>query len=183
MTYVFVNVFGVDKSAVPQRNPLLLLVEFHMLGIRNMLLRFRIHIQQPGYLAALHQMLADDFFRILGLYLRIKRIVRQNLNDRSLLTEAEAAGLQHLDLVLDAGANQCVPQIFHDSMRIRGQAAGTAADQYMIFTSHLFPPYRTSRASAPSAVSPFFIFLVTISFTLASSRRPYTAGAFPGTRI
>ena len=59
-------------------------------------------VQEALDLAALDDLLGDDLLGVLGLHLDVEGFGGQDLDDRALLAEAEAAGLDDLDLVLDA---------------------------------------------------------------------------------
>ena len=95
-------------------------------------------VQEALDLAALHDLLGDDLLGVLGLHLDIEGLLGQDLDDRPLLAEAEAAGLYDLDLVLYALGLGLALQGLVDLDRLARLAASAGADEDEILVSHLF---------------------------------------------
>ena len=74
-----------------------------MFGVGHGTLRLRINIEQAFHLVAVDDVLLDDLLRVCRFNLYVEGIVGDDLDDRSLLAEAETAGSNHLGLLLQAG--------------------------------------------------------------------------------
>ena len=96
---VFVNVFGIDETAVTQGDTHLFLVEAHVLGVGDVLLVLGVLIEQALHLTAFDDVLVDDFEGVFGLHLGVEGVVGKNLHDGAFLAEAEATGGHDLNIV------------------------------------------------------------------------------------
>ena len=96
-----------------------------------MFLVFRVHVEQIGDLTALDDVLVDNFLDVFRLHLSVERVVRHDLDDGSLLAEAEATGPDHLNFILQALRGENVLEVLDDLSTCRSLAAGTAADKHV----------------------------------------------------
>ncbi len=135
---VLVDVLGVDHAAVAQDDAELLLVELDVLDLHRVRRLGVLLVQEALDLAALHDLLGDDLLGVLRLDLDVKGFGGEDLDDRALLAEAEASGLDDLDLVLDALGLGFALQGLVDLDALVGLAAGAGADEDEILVSHLF---------------------------------------------
>ena len=99
---VFFDILRVDHAAVAQYDAELLLVELDVLDLDRIEGLGVLLVKQALDLAPLHHLLGDDLLGVLGPHLDVEGLLREDLHDRPLLAEAEAAGLDDLDVVLDA---------------------------------------------------------------------------------
>ena len=74
-----------------------------MFGVGHGALRLRINVEQAFHLVAVDDVLLDDLLRVCRFNLYVEGIVGDDLDDRSLLAEAETASSNHLGLLLQAG--------------------------------------------------------------------------------
>ena len=124
---VLLEVLRLDEAAVAQRDALLLGVERHLGVVVDLLLERRLHVEQ-----ALDDLVADDVLRddlrgVLGLDLDVEDVVGHDLHDRALGAEAEAARLDHADVVLEARGLDLGAEVRHELLGVRRVAAGAAA--------------------------------------------------------
>lgn len=96
----------------------MLLIEANMFGVGYCAFRLGIDVEQVLHLVAIDDVLLDDFSRIAGLYLNIEGIVRDNLDDRSLLAETEATRTNHLHFVLQSRFDNRRMEILHDLLTL-----------------------------------------------------------------
>jgi hypothetical protein len=75
--------------------------------------------------------LLDDFGSILGLNLCIEGVVRDNLDDGTLLTETEATRGNDFHLVGDAILLESGLEVIYDFVAVGRLATGTAAAQHL----------------------------------------------------
>ena len=126
---VFQDVFRIDETAVPEGDPELLPVEFHVLGIGDMLPGGRILVQQALHLAAANDVGGDDLLHVVRPDRGVERTVGDDLDDRSFLAESETARHQDVHLVGDAVFPEGLPEVFHDFRTFGGLAARASAAQ------------------------------------------------------
>ena len=74
-------------------------------------------VQEALDLAALDELLGDDLLGVFGLDLDVEGLLGEHLDDRPLLAEAEAAGLDYLDLVLEALGLGLADEGLEDALR------------------------------------------------------------------
>ena len=126
-----VDVLGVDETAVAQGDAQLLAVEAHVLRVGHMFLVFRVHVEQIGDLTALDDVLVHDLLDVFGFHLGVERVVRHDLDDGSLLAEAEATRPDHLNFILQALRGENVLEVLDDFSTCRCIAASTAAAKHV----------------------------------------------------
>ena len=126
---IFLNVFGIDKTAVTQCYTHLLPIEIHVLGVADGLLRLRIDIEKPFYLPSPDDMLADYLVGIIRHHLGIESVIRDNLHDRSLFTKAETTGSDNVHLVGNIISLECLLKTFSNDVAVGCLATCTATDQ------------------------------------------------------
>src|SRR5690606_21364124 len=68
---VFVDILGIDDTAIAQSDTELLLVEVHVHRFGNPLLRFGMDVTESLNLALVHKMLVDKFTCIVGVDLHV----------------------------------------------------------------------------------------------------------------
>ena len=132
---VVLDLLRIDHAAVAQDDAVLLLVERDVrLGddVRRLL---RV-VAEALHDAALDEMLGDDVLDVVLLHLHVERALRQDLHDRALLAEAEAARLDDLDLVLEAGRLQARGELRDEVVGAARTARRAAADQNIRLISH-----------------------------------------------
>ena len=126
---IFVDILGIDESAVTQSDTELLLIEAHVLRVADVLLGVGVLIEQAGDLAALDHMLLDDLLGILRLDIGVESVVRYHLDDRTLFAETEAAGHHHLHVIVHPCGGNLLPQPLDDPHALGRTAARTSAAQ------------------------------------------------------
>ena len=127
------DVLGIHKAAVAQGDTDLLAIEVHVLRVADVLLVLGVGVEQLGDFTTLDDVLVDDTLHILGFHLGVEGVVGHDLHDGALLAEAKAAGLDDLDVVLQALLSEDLVEIVDDLEAVAGFASGTAADQNMHF--------------------------------------------------
>ena len=95
----FVDILGVDGSAISQRDTELFLVKSHVLRVYDVLFGFGIQVQQPVNAAPFNDVFVNNFADIFGLYLRIKSVIGKYFHDRPFLAESETSGFDDLNIV------------------------------------------------------------------------------------
>ena len=123
---VVLDLLRVDDAAVAQHDAVLLLVERDV-RLRDEFLRLLGVVAQALHHAALHQVLRHDLLHVLGLNLDVERALREDLHDRALLAEPEAARHDHLHLVLEAGRLKFLLERLDDGRAAARTARGAAA--------------------------------------------------------
>ena len=126
-TDILMNVLRVDLTAVTKGDPVLFFIEadlFNVIDLGTGILVDVIHLHVTDDIAADH-VLIDDPLRVLRLHMRIENTVRENSDDRSLLTETEAAGLDDTDLILQLMLFEQLVQTLDQSGGFTRGTAGT----------------------------------------------------------
>ena len=119
MSYGFVDIFRIYKSAVAQRNTQLFFIKSHVLGVWNVLFIFRIDVEQPLNLSAFDYMFVDYFQGIFGLHFHVERVVGQNIDNGSFFAKTETAGADYLYLVAQSFHEQLLLQIIMNDRTTR----------------------------------------------------------------
>ncbi|OQC18537.1 MAG: hypothetical protein BWX70_03487 [Verrucomicrobia bacterium ADurb.Bin070] len=133
---VFVDLIRVDHAAVTQHDAKLLLVEVDALDA-DVDLALVLVVEQAGDHAAFDDVLFDDDRRVLGFDLDIEGVLRQDLDDRALLAEAQAAGAHDLHLIDQAVLFDRLLQRIKQRDAVIGLASRSAAYQDVLFVSHV----------------------------------------------
>ena len=126
---VLVDVLGIDLAAVAQGDSLLFLIKtdlFNVIDFGTGILVNVIHLHVTNDIAA-DDVLIDDPVRVLRFYMGIENTIRKNCDDRSLLAEAKAAGLDDTDLVLQLMLFQELIQALDQFGGFTRGTAGTGA--------------------------------------------------------
>ncbi len=144
---VVLDLLRVDDAAVAEDDAELLLVERDVrLGVG--ILRLRGVVAEAADDAALDEMLGDDLLDVLRLHMDVERALRHDLHDRALLAEAEAAGVEHLHLAVEALGLELVPEFGDDLVRAARAARRAAAHENMGFDGHFLSPPSGCRRTA-----------------------------------
>ena len=138
VSYVFVDIFGVDKSAVTESDAGLFLVELRIVeGLDRFLLHlFGIFIKKMGDYSALNNVFFDDFVDVFGFNVRVKSPFGINDYDRSAGAKSETTGHNAFNFVFQTFGFEL---FFHQTGDFVAVAAGTtrsAADKYVV-SKHL----------------------------------------------
>ena len=88
-------------------------------------------IDQALHGAALEQVLGDDLVDVVGGDAAVERAVGIDDDHGTELAQAEAAGADELNLVLQVVLLECSLETILDLLASRGGAAGTATDKYL----------------------------------------------------
>ena len=126
---IFLNVFGINETAVTQCYTHLFPVEVHMLGVADSFLRLRIDVEQPFYLPSPDDMLANYLVSIIRHHLGIESVIRDNLYDRSLFTKAETTCSDNVHLVGNIISLECLLKTFSNDVAVGCLATCTTTDQ------------------------------------------------------
>ena len=135
VSYGFVDIFRIYKSAVAQRNAQLFFIKSHVFGVGNVLFIFRIYVEQPFYLPSLDDMFVNNFPGIFGLYFHVECIVGQHIDNRSFFAKTETSGADYLYLVAQSFHEQFVLQIIMND-RTAGRlttCAATKQNMHFVF--------------------------------------------------
>ena len=127
---VVLDLLGVDHAAVPEDDAVLLLVERDV-RLGDELLRLLGVVAETLHDTALDEMLGDDLLDVRGLDLDVESALRKDLDDRTLLAEAEAARRDDLHLFLEAGGLELVRERLDDLVGAARAARSAAANQYV----------------------------------------------------
>ena len=142
---VVLDLLRVDDAAVAQDDAVLLLVERDV-RLGDELLRLLRVVAEALDDAALDEVLGDDLLDVVLLHLDVERALGEDLDDRALLAEAEAAGLDDLDLVLEPGKAEARVELGDEAVRAAGAARRAAADENIRLIGHdLTSPVRCPR--------------------------------------
>ena len=90
-----------------------------------------LHVEQTGDDAALHQVFADDFGHVRLGYLGVAGPLREDHDDGPLGAQAEAAGFDDADLILELMSLEFLLKGGQDFGAFRGGTAGTGAYHHM----------------------------------------------------
>ncbi len=126
---VLQDVFRVDETAVPQRDPDLFPVELHVLGIGDVPAGRRILVQEPFHLVAADDVGSDDLFHVIRADRGVESTVRDDLDDGTFFAETETARHQDVHLVGDTVFLEGLPEVLHDFRAFGGLAARASAAQ------------------------------------------------------
>ena len=132
----FLDVLGIDETAVAQGDAELLLVELHVLGVGHALLGVRRHIEQALDLAALDDVFLDDFLRIGRLDPGVEGVVGDDLHDGTSFAETEAAGNDHFGEIGQVVGHELLVEFLNDLMACGCGATCSTAYQDMHFYCH-----------------------------------------------
>ena len=112
---IFVDVFGIDHAAVPQRDAHLLLVEPDLAQalLHAGFVGLVIHIDQALDLAAFQQVLGNDLVHVFFLDAAVERSFGINDNHGAGFAETEAARTDHLDFLVKAFFLQLILEAFN----------------------------------------------------------------------
>ena len=88
-------------------------------------------VDQMLHLAALEEVLGDDFIHVFDLHAGIERAFGIHDNDRAGFAKAEAAGADDLDFLLKAGFFDFLLEALNNLSRPGRSTTGTAAAEYM----------------------------------------------------
>ena len=127
---IFLDILRIDETTVAKYDTELLLVELDVLATDMGALA--LIVQQALDLAALYQMLADQFLRIAWLDVHVERVFRQDLDNRSLGTEPETTGLDDLHAVGDTLRLALFHQCLVNLVGVAGLASAAATDQHVV---------------------------------------------------
>ena len=126
---IFVDAFGIDNTAVAERNALLLCVEGGLVESEDIVALYGFFIKEMTNRIAANEVFGNDLFHIFGLYLAVEGAFGVNDHDRAECAKTEATGGNDLDFVFDACelelSNECVA----NAHGVGGGTAGTAADE------------------------------------------------------
>ena len=132
---VILDLLGIDHAAVAKNDTELLLVERDVrLSVR--ILRLRGIVAETADDAALHEMFGDDLLDVLDLDVDVKRALRHDLDDRTLLAETETARLENLNLAGETRGLELLLELGRDVVRAARATSRAAADEDMRFDSH-----------------------------------------------
>ena len=132
---VVLDLLGVDHAAVAQDDAVLLLVERDV-GLGDEVRRLVGVVAEALDDTALDEMLVDDLLHVLGLDLDVERALRENLHDRTLLAESEAARGHHLHRGIETLLLELRLELVDDLVAAAGEARSAAADQNIRLISH-----------------------------------------------
>ncbi len=166
---IFVNVLGVDHTAVAKDHTGLLLIEVGIGkslhgGAGGFLL-----IEQTLHEPALHQVLRHDLGHVLYLHAAVKRTFGIDDNDGTHRAKTKATGLHGLHV----GGKICLCKLFvkclQDVCAVVGVTSRTAANQNMT-SVHIFLLRLTWRDNPPRALRPKYAFQRSLSPCPRSNR-------------
>ena len=128
---IFVNVFGIDKTAVAKNNTVLILIEFRFVE-RNMVSVFvAFGAQQSVNEFTADYVLFDYFANVFGLNVLIEGSVRIYYDDRTFCAKTEAAGGYQTDFVGQAFFGENFYKLVVNLLTVSGRATRTSAHQYV----------------------------------------------------
>ena len=148
---VLVNALRIDEAAVAKDNAELLLVEAHVLD-PGVLLVLVLLVEETLNGTTLDALLGNDLFRVLRLHLNVERLLREDLHDRPLFAEAEAAGSNNLHSPLEFVRLDFTYQILVDVLGVTGHASGTAADEDILRICHALLLYNVRRGAVVNVI-------------------------------
>ena len=129
---VLINVLRVNNAAVAQRHALLLAVEVHVVqGLDGVVLGHGAVVEQPLDDAALDEVFGNDLVHILDFDAAVERALGVDDDHRAGLAQAEAAGVDQLDLLGKTVLLQQLLKALDEPGRAGRRTARAAADQYL----------------------------------------------------
>ena len=135
---VLIDLLRVDHAAVAQCDTHLLCVERGLVkGFCSVFVNDRLLVEQAANDTSLEQVLFNNFRDIFRGDAAIERALRVYDHDRAECAQAEAAGTNNVDFLIQTFGADFLLQLFNDLFAVRGRAARTAADQN-IGTKHSF---------------------------------------------
>ncbi len=117
----------VDEGAAVQADSLLFLVEVDVILTDDFLVGHRIDVEKVFADLSADEVIIDDMADVAEFDLVVKGVFREDLDERSLGAEAEAADVVDADLVFEALFLDLFLEFFEDGVRIIGKAARAAA--------------------------------------------------------
>ena len=130
---IFVNIFGIDDTAVSQSNTVLLLVETCFVQGLDSLVSYCFIIEQFLDRIAFDQMFFHNLRHMLCLDSGIERAFRIDNHNRAKGTQTETAGLDNLNFFLQTIGDKFLFQSIGNCHRTGRGTACTAADEDMFF--------------------------------------------------
>ena len=132
---VVLDLLGVDHAAVAEDDAVLLLVERDV-RLGDKLLRLLRVIAETLHDAALDEVLRDDLLDVRILDLHVERALRKDLDDRTLLAEAKAAGRHDLHGLVELLLSELLLEFLGDLVAATRAARRAAADKNVTLISH-----------------------------------------------
>ena len=132
---VVIDLLGVDHAAVAEDDAVLLLVERDV-RLGDQLLRLLRVIAETLHDAALDEVLRDDLLDVRILDLHVERALRKDLDDRTLLAEAKAAGRHDLHGLVEILLSELLLEFLGDLVAATRAARRAAADKNVTLISH-----------------------------------------------
>ena len=111
---VFLYVLWINETAVAEGNPHLLAVKVHVLGIADAGPSLWVDIQQTLHPLSADDMVVHDIIGIVGCHLGVESVVRDNLDHRTFLAEAETSRRDYIHLVPDTFLDEFFLDSFAD---------------------------------------------------------------------
>ncbi|MPM26987.1 hypothetical protein SDC9_73492 [bioreactor metagenome] len=104
-----------------------------MFGVFYVFLGFGIFVKQAGNLPSFQNVFPYNLFTILGFYLCVKCVVRNNLYNRTFFAKTKTTGSNHLGIVFQTQIFQFCVEVLNNLVALRGPASGTSANQQVHF--------------------------------------------------
>jgi hypothetical protein len=125
---VVLDVGRIERAVVAEHQPALVLIERHLMLVREFFAGRGVNVKQPvDDLAGQHR-LFDDLRRVFRLHVLIEHVLRPDDEQRAAFAEAVAAGLAEFDAVVEATLGQFLFERRDDFFRAAAFAAGAAAN-------------------------------------------------------
>ena len=168
---VFIDLLGIDDTAVTERNALLLFVELGVgerVDIMMIVTLFSVH--KTMHHAAFEQMLRHDLLDIFHFDIGVEGAFGIDDHNGAEGAKTEATGLHHLHFFIKTGSLDLFYHQVVDFLTVRRSTPGTSADQYMR-TNHFITS--ANQASSEAAMvysvttSPPLICLFTTSIAFS----------------
>jgi hypothetical protein len=110
----------VNERAAMKADPHLLLVEVDIVLAHDFLFRDRVDIEEIFANLAANEVIFDDLFDVADLHLVVESVFREDLDERSLAAEAEAADVVDADFFFESAFFDLLFELLRMASRVVG---------------------------------------------------------------
>ena len=130
-SYVFINVFRIDNTAVAKSNTMLFFIKVGLIKRFNVVIFNRLAVKQALYDTTFEKVFVNNFFNIFRFYAGVETAFRIYNHNRAQSAKAKAARSDYVYFFCEADGFNFLFQLIDNLLRAGGSTAGTTAYEYM----------------------------------------------------